>query len=100
MEEVTEQIHRLTDSNTIALKYLAFWKDANTKIEAIKQANEHGEHPSMSGFVESLREMETEGREEFISRLPALMNSRTVALADLMAENNRNLICLIKTLTE
>jgi hypothetical protein len=98
-EIVAEKIKRLLDFETIAFKYGLYLNETIDIFEAGEQAYEHGEAPSWHKSVNSLHKLQTENREKFINDLPVRLSAQIPALADLMIENNRNLIDLMLTLT-
>ena len=97
---IDEQIQELTDFGEISGKYLQYWKIAMCNIQAETRAHEHGESPTIGkGYIELQNEF-IANQDEYMKIAPFVEIANKSALAQLIIENNRQLIALIKMLVE
>lgn len=93
-----DKIKNLLDFEYLGLLYSELFKEAVVNWLSIEEAYEHGESPLKGERLTHFKEIRVQNKEQYLKYQPVFEMSRDQALIELIIENNRQMISLVKDL--
>ncbi len=91
-----DKIRQLTDPELVFREYGNLMQSHLLDIQSVEDAYSHGESPTMGGILGGYMSKYSKDTEKYLQRLPIILGMLQTSFAEMLAQNNRRIIELMK----